>query len=74
MISILKRISLSRFHLKKKRILHFRYLEGILSFPDIDFRMGYTKDSFLGKFVIYPEKHKRSPAKYQKPMKIKGKH
>ncbi|KAA0010995.1 MAG: hypothetical protein FE037_04380 [Thermoplasmata archaeon] len=40
----------------------------------IDFRMGYTKDSSLGKFVIYPEKHKRSPTKYQKPMKIKGKH
>ncbi|HEX17510.1 MAG TPA: hypothetical protein ENG60_03790 [Thermoplasmatales archaeon] len=40
----------------------------------IDFRMGYTKDSSLGKFVIYPEKHKRSPDKYLKPMKIKGKH
>ena len=33
----------------------------------IDFRMGYTKDSSLGKFVIYPEKHKRSPDKYQEP-------
>ena len=38
----------------------------------IDFRMGYTKDSSLGKFVIYPEKHKRSPTRYKKPMKIKG--
>ena len=39
----------------------------------IDFRMGYTKDSSLGKFVIYPEKHERLPARYKKPMKIKGK-
>lgn len=25
----------------------------------VDFRMGYTDDSQLGKFVIYPEEHKR---------------
>ena len=35
---------------------------------------GIYQRLLLGKFVIYPEKHKRSPAKYQKPMKIKGKH
>lgn len=37
----------------------------------VDFRMGYTDDSSLGKFVIYPEKH-RSAEKYSKPMKIKS--
>ena len=37
----------------------------------IDFRMGYTTDPALGKFIIYPETHKRKPEKYVKPMKIK---
>jgi len=37
----------------------------------IDFRMGYTTDPALGKFIIYPETHKRKPEKYAKPMKIK---
>ena len=37
----------------------------------IDFRMGYTTDPALGKFIIYPETHKRKPENYAKPMKIK---
>jgi hypothetical protein len=37
----------------------------------VDYRMGYTTDSALGKFVIYPETHKRSAEKYRHPMKIK---
>jgi len=37
----------------------------------VDFRMGYTDDPNLGKFVIYPEEHKRESKKYEKPMKIK---
>ena len=36
----------------------------------IDFRMGYTTDPTLGKFVIYPEKHKRSAEKFARPLKI----
>ena len=36
----------------------------------IDFRMGYTTDPALGKFVIYPEKHKRKADKYAHPFKI----
>ena len=36
----------------------------------IDFRMGYTTDPALGKFVIYPEKHKRSAEKFTHPFKI----
>ena len=39
----------------------------------VDYRMGFTTDSSLGKFVIYPEKHKRSSAKYKQPIKIKKK-
>jgi len=37
----------------------------------VDFRMGYTTDPALGKFILYPEMHKRNPKKYAKPMKIK---
>jgi len=37
----------------------------------IDFRMGYTTDPALGKFVIYPEVHKRKAEKYSRPLKIK---
>ena len=37
----------------------------------IDFRMGFTKDPLLGKFVLYPETHKRKPGRYHQPMKIK---
>lgn len=33
--------------------------------------MGYTDDPSLGKFVLYPEKHKRNAKKYKKPLKIK---
>lgn len=40
----------------------------------IDYRMGFTADSSLGKFVIYPEKQKRSPTRYKQPLKIKKKH
>ena len=36
----------------------------------VDYRMGYTIDLALGKFVIYPETHKRSTGKYRRPMKI----
>lgn len=36
----------------------------------VDFRMGFTDDPSLGKFVIYPEKH-RPAEKYGRPMKIK---
>jgi len=31
----------------------------------IDFRMGFTDDPNLGKFVIYPESHKRESIKYK---------
>lgn len=37
----------------------------------VDFRMGYTDDPSLGKFVLYPEEHKRNAKKYKKPLKIK---
>ena len=30
----------------------------------VDFRMGYTDDPNLGKFVLYPEEHKRKAKKY----------
>jgi hypothetical protein len=33
--------------------------------------MGYTDDPYLGKFVIYPEKHKRKAKDFGRPMKIK---
>ena len=36
----------------------------------IDFRMGYTTDPALGKFVIYPETHKRKAEKFAEPLKI----
>lgn len=39
----------------------------------IDFRMGYTTDPALGKFVLYPEKHKRNAKMFGRPMKIKKK-
>ena len=39
----------------------------------IDFRMGYTNDPTLGKFVIYPEIHKRKAEQFARPMKIKKK-
>ncbi len=35
----------------------------------IDFRMGYTDDPTLGKFILYPETHKRKSSKYKKPIK-----
>ncbi|MBE3121153.1 MAG: retroviral-like aspartic protease family protein [Thermoplasmata archaeon] len=37
----------------------------------VDYRMGYTTDPALGKFVIYPETHKRQPDDYRRPMNIK---
>ena len=37
----------------------------------VDYRMGYTTDPALGKFVIYPEIHKRSSDDYHHPMNIK---
>lgn len=37
----------------------------------VDYRMGYTTDPALGKFVIYPETHKRSAKNYNRPMNIK---
>ena len=37
----------------------------------VDYRMGFTTDPALGKFVIYPETHKRSADKYRRPMNIK---
>lgn len=35
----------------------------------IDFRMGFTDDPTLGKFVIYPETHKRQAKRYKRPIK-----
>jgi hypothetical protein len=37
----------------------------------VDYRMGYTTDPALGKFIIYPETHKRFAEKYRHPIKIK---
>lgn len=37
----------------------------------VDFRMGYTDDPALGKFIIYPETHKRDAKQFERPMKIK---
>lgn len=37
----------------------------------VDFRMGYTDDPALGKFVIYPEEKHRSAKRYRRPMAIK---
>ena len=36
----------------------------------VDFRMGYTEDKTLGKFVLYPEKKKRKAKKYKRPISI----
>jgi len=37
----------------------------------VDFRMGYTKDMSLGKFIIYPEEKKRDPKKFKRPKTLK---
>ena len=37
----------------------------------VDYRMGFTTDPALGKFVIYPEMHKRQADSYYYPMNIK---
>jgi len=37
----------------------------------VDFRMGYTNDPALGKFVLYPETHKRKANNFKKPLKYK---
>lgn len=37
----------------------------------VDFRMGYTDDLNLGKFVIYPETHKRDAERFKRPTKFK---
>lgn len=36
----------------------------------VDFRMGYTDDKKLGKFIIYPEKKKRKAKNYNRPLGI----
>lgn len=36
----------------------------------IDFRMGYTDDKKLGKYVIYPEDHKRNAKKFDSDYSI----
>lgn len=33
----------------------------------VDFRMGYTDDPTLGKFILYPEDNPRNAAKFKKP-------
>lgn len=37
----------------------------------VDFRMGFTDDKTLGKFVIYAQEHKRDANRYIRPLKIK---
>lgn len=37
----------------------------------VDFRMGYTDDPTLGKFVLYPETHKRKANSFKRPLKYK---
>ena len=37
----------------------------------IAFRMGFTKDKEIGKFILYPEVKKRPPKEYKKPRPIK---
>jgi len=36
----------------------------------IDFRMGFTKDEELGKFILYPEEKRRQPNRYIKPPSV----
>jgi hypothetical protein len=36
----------------------------------IDFRMGFTKEDDMGKFILYPEEKKRPPKRYIKPPSI----
>ena len=38
----------------------------------IDFRMGYTDDKTLGKFVIYPEEKKRKADRFRRPPTIRA--